>query len=257
MEKFRVGLFLFLLLVLAVITFSLTKSWNFYDTGYEVTVVSTENKNKASDKDKEKENVVEPTSELDLEDGNGKIFWKQFYFYPVGLVTETGGIGPEGITSHARNLFSLNLKTGSTKKLFPRDVYVWDYFTGEFSRKIIANDIDEPKEDSLSVERKLVLIAATLDSNKDGVLNHKDYKRVFLYDPDKELMIDILPFGYHYRKLIFNTAKNTLSMIVRKVPVLTAPEKGKGKKVLVETTLQEIYTYDLHTSKGVLASPFE
>ncbi|MDZ4727879.1 MAG: hypothetical protein SH817_17105 [Leptospira sp.] len=251
MEKFRAGVFLFLLLVLAVLTFSLTKSWRLYDSGYEVTVESPEDK----DKEKDKETVVEPTDIIDLEDGNGKVFWKQFYIYPVGLVTETGGYNPDGIISHARNLYSTNLKTGSVKKLFTRDVYVWDFFQGDFTKKIISNTIDVPKEDSLEIERKLIVFAATEDSNDDGVLNHKDYKRVYLFDPEKEVLVDVLPPKYQFRKLVFNTSKNNLALIVKKIPEKIS-EKSKGKKI--EPIIKhEIYSFDVNTGKGLISSALE
>jgi hypothetical protein len=248
MEKFRIGIFLLLLLIVAVLTFSLTKSWRLYDSGYEVSVESTtENEN-----EKDKDAIAEPTNVIDLEDGNGKVFWKQFFVYPVGLVTEAGGFGPDGITSHARNLFFVNLKNGNVKKLFSRDVYVWDFVIGEFTKKVIANNIDEPKEDSLNIERKMIIIAAREDSNKDGVLNHKDYKRIFLYDPDRETLDDILPDGYVYRKIIFNTQKNNLALVVRKLPEIVT-EKVKSKKI--EPQIQsEIYSYDIGLGKGILSA---
>ncbi|TGN16747.1 hypothetical protein [Leptospira ilyithenensis] len=244
MEKFRIGVFLFLLLVLAVLTFSLSKSWKIYESGYEVTVDPIEDKDTAP----------EPTDEFDLENGNGKVFWKQFFIYPVGLVTESGGYGPDGTMAHARNLYSVNLKTGAVKKFFPRNVYVWDYFLGEFSKQIISN-IDEPKLDSLGLDKRLLVFAATEDTNKDGVLNHKDGKRLYLYDPDKEELSDILPQGYVFRKLIYNTAKNTISSIIKKNPPPSS-EKAKGKKAEPESP-QEIFSYDVITAKGVLAKRFE
>ncbi|WP_411823266.1 hypothetical protein [Leptospira sp. 'Mane'] len=245
MEKFRIGVFLFLLLVLAVLTFSLSKSWKIYESGYEVTVDPVE----------DKDTDPEPTDEFDLENGNGKVFWKQFFIYPVGLVTESGGYGPDGTMGHARNLYSVNLKTGSVKKFFPRNVYVWDYFLGEFSKQIISNNIDEPKLDTLSLDKRLLVFAATEDTNKDGVLNHKDAKRLFLYDPDKEELSDILPQSYVFRKLIYNTAKNTISAVIKKI-LPPSTEKAKGKKPEPETP-QEIFSYDVLTGKGVLAKPFE
>ncbi|TGN19914.1 hypothetical protein [Leptospira idonii] len=249
MEKFRIGVFLFLLLVLAVLTFSLSKSWRIYEGGYEVTVEPP---------NEEKDTDPEPTDEFDLESSSGKVLWKQFFVYPVGLVTETGGFGPEGIVGHARNLYSVNLKTGSVKKFFPRNVYVWDYFPGEFSKQILSNNIDEPKEHSLSLEKKLLIFAAVEDSNKDGVLNHRDVKRVYVYDPDKEELVDILPPGYVFRKLLYNTGKNNLSLIVKKVlSPSSKEEKGiKGKKIETESP-QEIFSYDVSTGKGILAQPFD
>ncbi|TGL58023.1 hypothetical protein EHQ58_11545 [Leptospira ognonensis] len=253
MEKFRIGVFLFLLLVVAVLTFSLTKSWRLYDSGYEVTVETPEEL-----KEKEKDNILDPNADLDLEDGTGKVLWKQYFIYPVGLVTEAGGVGPDGITSHARNLFSVNLKSGTVKKLFLRDIYIWDFFSGEFTKKIISNNIDEPKEDTLSIEKKLIIIAANLDSNKDGVLNHKDAKRIFIYDPDRELLEDVMPEGYQFKKLILNTQKNNLALVVKKIPMNTSLELEKKKETPAATVIkQEIFSYDVNTNKGVLTGALD
>ncbi len=247
MEKFRVGVFLFLLLVVAVLTFSLTKSWHLYDSGYEVSVEPNLEPN-----EKDKDSAPEPSENIDLEDGNGKVFWKQFFVYPVGLVTEAGGIGPDGLTSHARNLYFVNLKSGGVKKLFQRDIYIWDFFSGDFTKKIISNNIDEPKEDILSIERKMIIIAASSDSNRDGVLNHKDTKRIFIYDPDKESVEDILPEGYQFKKIIFNTQKNNLALVVKKMKAQSAASTDTKSKVAEVPIKQEIFSYDVVSAKGNL-----
>ncbi len=258
MEKFRIGIFLVFLLVVSVLTFSLTKSWKIYESGYEVTVESSD------DKEKDKEIPNETTGAIDLEDGTGRVLWKQFFLYPIGLLTEAGGFGPEGIMSHSRNLISLNLKTGSTKRLFPRNVYVWDFFPGDFSKKIVYNNIDEPKEDTLSLERRLVILAATVDSNADGVLNHKDYKRLYLYDPDKEVLTDVMPAGYQFRKIIFNTQKNQLVLVVKKIPEISKASNVKPDKMekteekpLPLTIHQEIFSFDINTGVGQLSGSLE
>jgi hypothetical protein len=217
-----------------------------------VTVESAEDS-----KDKDKDNVVEPTDIIDLEDGNGKVFWKQYFVYPVGLVTEAGGVGPDGITSHARNLYSVNLKSGIVKKLFVRDVYIWDFFSGEFTKKIISNNIDEPKEDTLTIEKKMIIIAATVDSNKDGVLNHKDAKRIFVYDPDKEALDDILPVAYQFKKIIFNTQKNNLALVVKKIPEpAQTSDKVKLKKIEIPIK-HEIFSYDVNSGKGIISGALD
>ncbi|MDF3818278.1 hypothetical protein P3G55_00115 [Leptospira sp. 96542] len=246
MEKLRTGVFLFFLLVLAVLTFSLTKSWRFMDGGYEVSVEQPDAK--------EKDYLPEPSDQLDLEDGNGKIHWKQFFIYPHGLVTEQGGFGPDGILSHARNIYSINLKNGNVQKLFQRDVYIWDFFVGEFAKKTIANNIDEPKEDMLSLDKKLVILAVTEDSNLDGVLNHKDYKQLFLFEPDSAKLEKILPEGYHFRKLLYNSQKNHISMILGKNPVIQSDRKRRLVDLQVS---QHLYDYDTNTAKGILSGSLE
>lgn len=217
----------------------------FYE-GYEVTVESTD----SSEKDKQ------PLSSdtLDLEDGNGKVYWKQFFVYPLGLVTEPGGIGPDGYISHARNIYFVNLKSGSVKKLFPRDIYVWDFFPGEFTKKITSNNIDEPKEEVLTIEKKMILIAVTEDSNGDGFLNQKDYRSLFIYDPEKENLESVLPKNYHFRKLIFNTGKNTLALVIGKNLPLTEKTKAKPTN---EDLAPEIFVLDLNTGKSLKTPVFE
>ncbi|MCZ8344248.1 MAG: hypothetical protein O9301_14530 [Leptospira sp.] len=245
MEKIRIGVFLFFLLILAVLTFSLTKSMRFYE-GYEVTVETTE--------PGEKEKQIESSDGLDLEDGNGKVYWKQYFVYPLGLVTEAGGIGPDGYISHARNIYFVNLKTGSVKKLFPRDIYVWDFFPGEFTKKITSNNIDEPKEEVLSIDKKMILIAVTEDSNGDGFLNQKDYRSVFVYDPEKESLEPVLPKNYHFRKLIFNTGKNTLALVIGKNLPLGTKNKSKPTN---EDLAPEIFVLDLNTGKSIKTPVYE
>ncbi|WP_187148081.1 hypothetical protein [Leptospira biflexa] len=247
MEKLRVGVFLFFLLILAVLTFSLSKSWRLYDGGYEVTVETPESK--------EKDTSPEPTDSLDLEDGNGKIYWKQYFIYPHGLVTESGGFGPDGILSHARNLYSINLKDGKIQKLFVHDVYIWDFFVGEFSKKSVLNTIDDPKEDVLQIEKKILIFAVTEDSNLDGVLNYKDHKLVFLFDPETNQLSSILPTGFHFRKLLYNSLKNHLTLILGKNP---DPLPKLNRKKPPETiTKLHLYDYDVVSSKGVLSGNLE
>lgn len=250
MEKFRVGVFLFFLLILAVLTFSLSKSWRLYDDGYEVTVETPESKEKDN-----KDNTPEPSDRLDLEDGNGKIYWKQYFIYPHGLVTESGGFGPDGILTHARNLYSISLKDGKVQKLFSHDVYIWDFFVGEFSKKSVANTIDDPKEDVLQIEKKLLIFAVTEDSNLDGVLNYKDHKFVFLFDPETNKLDSVLPQGYHFRKLLFNSLKNHLTLILGKNP--EPQPKNSRRKPIDQTSKLHVYDYDVVTTKGILSGSLE
>ncbi|WP_208721720.1 hypothetical protein [Leptospira mtsangambouensis] len=249
MEKFRVGVFLFFLLILAVLTFSLSKSWRLYDDGYEVTVETPESKEKDN-----KDNTPEPSDSLDLEDGNGKIYWKQYFIYPHGLVTESGGFGPDGILSHARNLYSINLKDGKVQKLFPHDVYIWDFFVGDFAKKTVSNTIDDPKEDVLYLEKKIIILAVTEDSNLDGVLNYKDHKLVYLFDPETSGLQTVLPLGFHFRKLVYNSAKNHLTLVLGKNP---EKQINKRRKLPEPEIKLHIFDYDASSSKGILSGSLE
>ncbi len=250
-ERVRIIVFIIALFVIALLTFSLSKSFSYIGSGYEVSI-----KEEKEDKDL-RELSTEPTNEIDLENGNGRVHWKQFFLYPVGLVTESGGLGPDGKISHARNLFAVNLRSGSVKRIFSRDAYIWDFFVGDFVRHNPLNNIDEPKEESLSIERRILIFAAILDTNKDGVLNQKDSKRLYLYDPDKEELLDILPPDYIFKDLVYDTAKNNLVTIVRKLEEKKDVENRSKKKPEFLELAPQIFSYDVNLGKGVLAESFQ
>lgn len=227
MEKLKIALLLLLLSLVAVLTYSLTKSWFFFDKGIDL---------------KEEEPIVEEkktpipiSSDSVLE--NAEILWKNYLYYPVEPSVEQGGFGPTEILHHSRNLHFINLQTGKISKLFGKKVYIWDYFPGEFVKKSIDPEKPENKK-TLDLGQKLLIFAMTEDTNKDGFLNYKDKVKVFVYDPQDDLVSDILPEGYFFERMFFNTAKNLLVLVVNKISIPKEPEEPS--KVFIYNTLTKM-----------------
>lgn len=213
MERMRFFLLAFVLLLGGILVFSLTKSWLVYDRGIQV-IPAEEGVNE----EEEDKNVPDSSESSDGEDwqDDARIFWKNALVYPVGLNNESGGFGPDGVMHHARNLLVVNLQTGKKRKLFPKNVYIWDFFHAEFSRKTGFTSSDEPKTDSLSLSNKILIFASTRDTNLDGFLNIKDKKKVFLYDAVKDKFFEILPEDIYFEKLIWNAGDERLAMVVKR-----------------------------------------
>lgn len=207
MEKIRFFTLTFIVIIVLLFVFTLTKSFlNFnYDQGIELKeeeAVLAENLSKDEDWNALKE--------------NSKLIWERFLVYPTSLIQETGGAGPEGILNHARNLTFINLKTGSVKKVFDQKVYIWDFFRGKFSIKKKSINRGELSEDTLNIEDRFIIIAVVEDTNKDKFLNNRDYKKIYLYDPYKENLVSVLPEEYYFEKIVYNSKKNQLVLIVSK-----------------------------------------
>lgn len=240
-EKLRIGLVILGFLLLAIFAFSFSRSLALFRGGVEVVLPEP------GDSPEKLQDILN-VPDLSL----GKIYWKTHFLYPVGLLTEAGGLGPEGVISHARNLILVNLKTGSTKQLFSRDIYIWDYFVGEFIKEVAPNQFDAPKEETLNLDKKLVIIASLDDSNKDGVLNQKDRRRIYLYDPDKEDLIDILPLGNFYKSIVFNAGKGQLVVVAEEDQIEEETTTNSRKK---KDPLLFVYSFDTATGKGVRSLP--
>lgn len=227
MEKIRYILIIFFLCLLAVLTFSLTKGTSFLDRGIEL----------KEEPDLSKNNSVKEPPKDPVEE-NAKIIWKNYLFFPQELSQESGGFGPDGVMNHARNLFFADLNSGKLIRLFNRKVYIWDYFPGEFKRK--GRPQETSPADSIDLGQKLIIIAITEDTNKDGFLNQKDGKQIFLYDPEDEKLQELLPENCYFEKLLFNTRKNLLAAMVKKVSM----EDG------VKTEEICIFSYDTASKKS-------
>lgn len=233
MEKVKYVFIFVLFSVVAVLTYSLLKSWFFFDKGIEV--------------GEEEIPTQEVLPEVIPKDGiseNSKIIWKNFLFYPTEPSIEEGGIGPTGIVNHARNLTFVNLSNGKVKKLFDKKVYIWDYFPGEFVRKLnlsYQSQDSQKEKDSLEITQKFIILAITKDTNGDGFLNNKDKMKVFLYDPSSETLVDILPEELFFEKLFYNTKKDTLVMLVKALASKTEPNP-----------ISQIFIYDSVNSKSTL-----
>ncbi|MCB1178505.1 MAG: hypothetical protein KDK36_13045, partial [Leptospiraceae bacterium] len=230
MEKLKIGFLILLFSLVAILTYSLTRSWFFFDKGIDLT---------------EEEPIIEekkaPTPiSNDAIFENAEVIWEKFLYYPTDLSTEQGGNGPTGILHHARNLTFVNLHNGIVSKVFAKKVYIWDYFPGEFAKKKSILD-DNKENETLDLGQIMIILAMTRDTNKDGFLNYKDKMKIFLYDPEEESLATVLPDEYYYEKMFFNTSKNILAMIVNKLPTKKEPSPSS-----------KVYTYNISTKTGIL-----
>lgn len=248
MEKIRIFLYSFIILLVGIIIFSLTKSWLVYDRGIQVIPVEKEKSNEESET-----SVPEKKETWEDWPDNSRIHWKNVLVYPIGLNTESGGLGPDGVMHHARNLITVNLQTGKKRKLFGNSVYIWDYFAGEFNRRTGFSSSDEPRLDSLSLDSKIVIFAATIDTNLDGFLNNKDKKKVFLYDAIKDRLIDVLPEDVFFEKLLWNAGANRLALVVKK-GILQGEEDSKQK---FEFSDPLFFIYDANLNKKTIVEIIE
>jgi hypothetical protein len=222
--------------LLAILTFSLSKSWMYLDRGINL-----------SDEENPKEEIIEkdPYSSDDLL-RESKVIWKNFIYYPTDLNKEEGSIGPNKILHHARNLTFLNLSNGKIHSIFEKKVYIYDYFPGDLS--IPEGDFPHNKNkfNQIDIGNKFIILIMTIDTNKDGYLNYKDKARVLIYDPLDEKLSDILPENYFFESLLMNTKKNILALVVR--------EWGNKKSV---THPSQFFIYDSILDKGILVKSGE
>ncbi|MBE7412169.1 MAG: hypothetical protein L6Q54_09020 [Leptospiraceae bacterium] len=213
MEKIRLTVVIVLLSILAILTFTLSKSWFFFDKGIEL---------------KDEEIATEETS-IEWKDDPGsfsQIIWQNFLIYPTGLVKESGGFGPEETLHHAKNLTFINLNTGENTKLFQKKVYIWDYFSGNFKKKNNKINSDEAKFDSIDIGNRLIIIAMTEDTNKDGFLNNRDKPKLYVYDPLGGDLTSVIPDNFWFERILYNTKKNTLALVIKK-----SPQKKEEKEI--------------------------
>ncbi|MCB1143963.1 MAG: hypothetical protein H7A24_09690 [Leptospiraceae bacterium] len=234
MEKLKTLVILIGISILAILTFSLSKSWFIYenrDRGIEINEPDT----------KSTVSVVKKIEYSDALSSDSKILWKNFIYFPHDLNKEESDYGQDNVLHHAKNLTFINLTTGKIRKVFEKKVYIWDYFTGESIKKSIPFPGSEPIEDTIDVGQKVVILAMTRDSNGDGFLNQKDNAEVFVYDPSEEKLISILPEGYYFEKFLYNSRKNQLVSIIKKNHEPKSPP-----------TPSAVFSYDVNLEKGIL-----
>ena len=231
MNAIKVLISLFALSLLAILTFSLSKSWFFIDRGISLA---------KEDVSKEEQIEKDPITSDELEK-DARVIWKNYVYYPLELSKEEGNIGFDKVLQHAKNLVFINLNTGKLHKVFEKKVYIYDFFPGDFSKKEVVSYEREALQNGIDIGNKFIILLMSEDTNKDGYLNYKDKARVFVYDPMDEKLIDILPENYYFEKLLLNTRKNILCMIVRKL----ADKRSKQIR-------SQIFIYDSTTEKGLL-----
>jgi hypothetical protein len=231
LNKLKITILLFCISLLAILTFSLSKSWFFLDRGI----------NLAKEETGKEETVEKEIIQSDEVERESRVIWKSFIYYPTELIREDDSSGPQKILHHARNLTFINLNNGKLHKVFEKKVYIYDYIPGDFSKTQTSFSTQEEITDSIDIGNKFIILVMTIDTNKDGYLNYKDKARIFIYDPLEEKLSDILPENYFYEKILLNTKKNTLAFIVKKL--------NQTKK---ESYPSQIFLYDSLNDKGVI-----
>lgn len=223
----KVFIFILGISLLALLTFTLSKSWVIFERGIQISVEESQG---------EETLELKPSGDSLKE---AKVIWKNFIYYPTDLSREDGNIGFDKTLNHATNLTFVNLTTGKLRRLFDRKVYIYDFLPGDFSRN--ESILGEADKSLLDIGNKFILIVMTQDTNKDGYLNQRDRSKVYLYDPGDEKLSDILPENFYFERLFLNTKKNTLALFIRKEQTLN--EKNPPLKFFI---------YDTQSEKGIL-----
>ncbi|RHX84922.1 hypothetical protein [Leptospira stimsonii] len=245
MEKVRLGVYAFGIIVVGILVFTLSKSWFILDRGVELVEPGST-----------KEEPLTPTERSTDLLNHSVVLWDRFLFYPFELSRETIA-GPRKTLNHARNLTVVDLESGKPKKLFNRNVYIWDYFTGTDKEKEIGvgetteeSELDSVLASGISTGKNLILIGMTEDTNKDGFLNQRDRKQVFIYNPNGATLVGVLPRKYSLQKILPSSGKERLVMIVALEEEKEDPKKKRSNAVkLPETTF---YIYDVRSGRGIL-----
>lgn len=222
-------------IIIILIVFTLLKSWFVYDRGIELAKHPSNNSQTV---------YVEPDDDL-VE--HSSVAWGKFLYYPLGLNRDRENFGPRKTLNHAQNLVFVDLQTGRNRKVFNKSVYIWDYFYGAEPEK--SNSESENSELlqtdlflGLKTGKKFIIVGMPEDTNKDGYLNQKDSKKVFVYDPGLDELLSVLPKKFYLEKILPETPENKLVMIVKR-----EEETGAGKK---KPNLPTLYIYDTLQKRG-------
>ncbi|EPG67441.1 hypothetical protein [Leptospira wolffii] len=235
MEKLRISVYLLIGIIVVLIVYALLKSWLVYDRGIEISKASS---------NKSETVYVEPDDDL-ME--YSSVAWGRFLYYPLGLNRDRENFGPRKTLNHAQNLVFVDLQSGRIRKVFHKSVYIWDYFYAPDSGKAVS---DAENNDSNSVDtftglktgKRFVIVGMPEDTNKDGYLNQKDSKKVFVYDPMIDELLPILPKKHYLEKILPDSPQDKLVMIVRK-----EEESTPGKK---KPNLPTLFIYDTVQKRG-------
>ncbi|EQA47000.1 hypothetical protein LEP1GSC050_1089 [Leptospira broomii serovar Hurstbridge str. 5399] len=239
MEKLRLSVYLVIAIIVVILVYALLKSWFVYDRGIEISK-SSSNKSETV--------YVEPDDDL-LE--HSSVAWGRFLYYPLNLNRDRENFGPRKTLNHAQNLVVVDLLSGKIRKVFTKSVYIWDYFYAQEETEIVrTNESVEPNPDAfpgLQTGRKFIVVGMPEDTNKDGYLNQKDSKKVFVYDPITEELIQVLPKKHYLEKFLPDSPKDRLVMIVRREEDITLGGKKKP-------SLPTVFIYDTASKKGQLVA---
>jgi hypothetical protein len=248
MEKIRLIVISIVILIIGILVFTLTKSWLVYDRGVEVEVEPVK-KDTSETKDEIPDSLnTSEENEVSLDWAeNSRIHWKNTLVYPVGLNTESGGLGSDGVQHHAKNIIVVSLGSGTQRKLFPKSVYIWDFFPADFQKKSGFTISDEPRFDSIHLEGKMLIFAATIDTNEDGFLSNKDKKKIFVYDSNSEKLTEVLPESVFFEKLLWNAGKNRLAIVATKVI-----HKADRPKDFSNVSAPLLFIHDFNLNKNSL-----
>ncbi|MCX7999213.1 MAG: hypothetical protein N3A69_09735 [Leptospiraceae bacterium] len=240
MDKFKYSFLLLLFAFFSLLTYALVKAWVRYgEQGIDLKEEAVEENTQVSAP------VNLPSNDI-VE--NSKIIWKNFLYYPIEPSSEEGSFGPKKHSIHAKNLTFVNLLNGRVKKLFDKKVYIWDFFPGEFTKISSSSnrtyELESSQSENLNIDigQRFILLVITKDTNGDGFLNQKDKLKVFIYEPNSETLSDILPEGFYFEKLLYNSKKDTLVMIVSQIEKLEKPKNS-------------IFIYEVNTQKSIFVTP--
>ncbi|TGK00654.1 hypothetical protein EHO59_11945 [Leptospira semungkisensis] len=231
MEKLRTIVYSAIAIIVLLIVFTLLKSWFVYDRGIEIAKTSS---------NKSQTVYVEPDDDL-VE--HSAVAWGRFLFYPLGLNRDRENFGVRKTLNHAQNLVFVDLQTGRNRKVFTKSVYIWDYFYGAEPEKS-SSDLENPELlyanifPGLKTGKKFVIIGMPEDTNKDGYLNQKDSKKVFVYDPALDELAPVLPKKYYLEKILPDSPENKLVMIVKREEEQAAKKKPNLPTLFIYDTLQ-------------------
>ncbi len=235
MEKLRISVYLAIGIIVVLIVYALLKSWFVYDRGIEI-AKSSSSKNQAV--------YVEPDDDL-ME--YSSVVWGRFLYYPLSLNRDRENFGVRKTLNHAQNLVFVDLQTGRIRKVFNKSVYIWDYFYGQ---EAIKNDLDSENPEKINPDvftglktgKKFIVVGMPEDTNKDGYLNQKDSKKVFVYDPNIDELLPILPKKHYLEKFLPDSPQDKLVMIVRKEEDSTNSKK--------KPNLPTLFIYDTTQKRG-------
>ena len=147
MNKLKITILLFCISLLAILTFSLSKSWFFLDRGI----------NLAKEETGKEETVEKEIIQSDEVERESRVIWKSFIYYPTELIREDDSSGPQKILHHARNLTFINLNNGKLHKVFEKKVYIYDYIPGDFSKTQTSFSTQEEITDSIDIGNKFII----------------------------------------------------------------------------------------------------